>query len=65
MALDDAQLDRVIVGPVVDEVPGAVGYFAFAELPSVWTALGALVIVGSAFYIARREARLQRRAAAR
>jgi drug/metabolite transporter (DMT)-like permease len=44
---------------------GAVGYFAFEELPAVWTMLGALVIVGSTAYIAHREARLQRRAAAR
>lgn len=44
---------------------GLVGYFAFAELPGVWTVLGALVIVGSTAYIAHREARLQRRVAAR
>mgnify|MGYP000993136734 CR=1 FL=1 len=44
---------------------GLVGYFAFRELPGMWTVIGALVIVGSTAYIALREARLQRRAAAR
>lgn len=33
-----------------------VGYFFFAEVPDIWTAVGALVIAGSAAYIARREA---------
>ena len=28
MALDDAALDRIVVGTVVDEVPGAVGDLA-------------------------------------
>ncbi len=32
------------------------GYFLFAEVPVVWTWIGAAIIVASAFYIARREA---------
>ncbi len=32
------------------------GYFLFAEVPVMWTWIGAAIIVGSAFYIARREA---------
>lgn len=35
---------------------GLVGYFIFAEVPDGWTIVGALVIAGSAAYIARREA---------
>lgn len=42
---------------------GLVGFALFGEKPSVWTAVGALVIVGSTFYIAHREARLKRHAA--
>ena len=33
------------------------GYFLFAEIPSIWTAIGALIIVVSTYYIARVEAR--------
>ena len=33
-----------------------IGYFLFAELPSNWTWVGAAFIIGSAIYIARREA---------
>ncbi len=33
------------------------GYFLFAEVPSAWTGLGAAIIVASAYYIARAEAR--------
>ena len=32
------------------------GYFFFAEVPVIWTWIGASIIVASAFYIARREA---------
>ena len=32
------------------------GYFVFAEMPMIWTWIGAALIVGSAIYIARREA---------
>jgi drug/metabolite transporter (DMT)-like permease len=34
------------------------GFWFFAELPSIWTLVGALVIIGSTLYIARREAQL-------
>lgn len=34
-----------------------IGYSFFAEVPSVWTMAGALVIVASALYIAREESR--------
>ena len=37
----------------------AIGYFAFGEVPDVWIWPGAALIVASAVYIARREARLQ------
>ena len=33
-----------------------IGYFVFAEVPSVWTWVGAAIIVASALYIAQREA---------
>lgn len=33
-----------------------IGFLVFAEVPSVWTGLGALIIVGSTVYIAWREA---------
>jgi len=36
----------------------AVGVVIFDEWPDLWTLAGALIIVGSALYIARREARL-------
>jgi drug/metabolite transporter (DMT)-like permease len=42
-----------------------IGYFAFNELPTVWTFVGAAVIVTSALYIAHREARLNQSAALR
>lgn len=42
----------------------AIGFFAFAELPDMWTWVGAAVIVASAVYIAHREARLRRAEAA-
>lgn len=34
-----------------------IGFFIFAEIPDVWTWTGAAIIIGSAIYIARREAR--------
>jgi drug/metabolite transporter (DMT)-like permease len=37
-----------------------IGFVFFAERPDVWTWVGAAVIIGSAFYIARREAYLHR-----
>ncbi len=39
----------------------AIGWFAFGEFPGAWTWVGAVFIVGSAVYIARREALLTRR----
>lgn len=37
-------------------------YLLFAQVPSLWTWLGAAVIFGSTFYVAQREARLGRAA---
>lgn len=39
----------------------AIGYLAFAEVPSAWTWLGAAVIIVSASFIARRESRAAHR----
>lgn len=39
----------------------AIGFIWFAEVPDIWTAVGAIVIAGSAVYIARREALAARR----
>jgi len=33
------------------------GYFVFADVPDIWTGVGAAVIVGSSLYIVRREAK--------
>lgn len=38
---------------------GLFGYLFFAEVPDIWTITGALIIVGSSIYIARREARMK------
>lgn len=38
-------------------VAAAIGYFGFGELPDALSALGALVIIGTSFYIARYEGR--------
>ena len=38
-----------------------IGWFAFGEFPGIWTWVGAVFIVASAIYIARREALLARR----
>jgi drug/metabolite transporter (DMT)-like permease len=43
----------------------AIGYFAFAEVPDLWTFVGAAVIMGAALYIAHREARLRQSTASR
>lgn len=37
-----------------------IGYVAFGEVPSLWTWVGAAVIIASSVYIAQREARMQR-----
>ena len=34
----------------------ALGYVFFAEVPGPWTWVGSVIIIGSAFYIARNEA---------
>ena len=36
------------------------GFVLFAEIPSMWTAVGAAIIVASTLYIARAEARRKR-----
>lgn len=36
------------------------GYWLFGHVPTIWTALGALIIVGSTIYLMRREAILAR-----
>jgi drug/metabolite transporter (DMT)-like permease len=36
------------------------GYFLFSEVPSIWTLIGAAIIVASTYYIAREEARRRR-----
>ncbi|MGH6931803.1 MAG: EamA family transporter [Dongiaceae bacterium] len=41
-----------------------IGYLAFAEIPDLWTWIGAALIAASAIYIARREALLNQSAAA-
>ena len=38
-----------------------IGYFAFAEIPSVWTLLGAVMIVAAALHVAREASRQSRR----
>ena len=42
-----------------------IGYFAFAEIPDQWTWIGSGIIAAASFYIARREAVLNRQEAAR
>ena len=39
---------------------GLLGYYVFAETPDIWTIAGSVIIVGSATYIAHREAKLAR-----
>jgi drug/metabolite transporter (DMT)-like permease len=41
----------------------AIGYFAFAEMPDLWTWVGGAIIAGAAIYIAHREALARRTAA--
>ncbi len=40
-----------------------IGYFAFGNVPDGWALTGAVIIVGSTLYIARREARIARQEA--
>jgi drug/metabolite transporter (DMT)-like permease len=37
------------------------GFLWFGEIPDIWAIIGALVIVGSGYYIARRELALRRK----
>ena len=39
---------------------GLIGFFVFGEIPDIWTFAGALVIIGSGFYIARRQIRARK-----
>tara|TARA_B100000029_G_scaffold479762_2_gene527118 strand:- start:407 stop:1351 length:945 start_codon:yes stop_codon:yes gene_type:complete len=39
-----------------------IGYIAFSEVPDIWTWVGAAIIFSSTFYIARREAQIEREA---
>ena len=41
-------------------IAGLIGFFVFAEVPDLWTLVGAAVIVAATLYIARREASLGR-----
>lgn len=41
-------------------IASIIGYFAFSEIPDRWSYIGAAVIVGSAVYIAHREAMKKR-----
>ena len=45
-------------------IVSAIGYVFFAQVPDVWTWVGASIIFASAYYAARREALHQRRLAA-
>jgi len=45
-------------------IVAAIGYAFFAQVPDIWTWVGAAVIFGSSYYAARREASHQRRLAA-
>lgn len=40
-----------------------IGYFAFGEIPTAWTIAGAILIVGSTFYISHLEYDLPQRRA--
>ncbi len=41
---------------------GLIAFFAFAEVPDIWTVMGGATIFGSAIYVAQREAKAARRA---
>ncbi len=41
-------------------ISALLAFFIFAEIPSLWTVLGGLIIFAATFYIARREAHLAR-----
>jgi drug/metabolite transporter (DMT)-like permease len=53
--------EATLVGPIeyVRIIFSALfGFLIFAEVPTIWTAAGSVVIVGSTIYITLREARL-------
>ncbi len=55
--------DVTVIAPLdYSQLPIAalIGLVAFAELPSLWTVTGTLLIAGSTLYIARRDAYLRR-----
>lgn len=55
------QADASAVVPLLyTQLPfvGLIGFLAFGEVPDIWTLLGAVIIAGSAIYIARREAQV-------
>jgi drug/metabolite transporter (DMT)-like permease len=52
-ALEPFNFIRLIIAALI-------GYFAFSELPDIWTWAGGAIIVASTSYIARREAVLSR-----
>jgi len=43
-----------------EAIAATIEFIGFAELPTVWTFVGAAVIVASALYIAHREAQLRK-----
>ena len=46
-------------------IAALIGFFAFGEVPDVWTWVGAAIIFSATLYITHREAQLQRELAAR
>ncbi|MEQ8195149.1 MAG: DMT family transporter [Rhodospirillales bacterium] len=52
-AVSPFQYSRLLFG-------GLIGFFVFSEVPDIWTFVGALVIIGSGFYIARRQMRVRK-----
>lgn len=42
-------------------IVAVIGYFFFAQIPDLWTWVGAVIIFGSSYYAARREAMHRRR----
>ena len=44
---------------------GALGYFVFAEVPDEWTGVGAVIVIASTLYIARREVKIAQEAKSR
>jgi drug/metabolite transporter (DMT)-like permease len=38
----------------------AIGFFFFAQVPDIWTGVGAVIIFAATYYSARREAKIHR-----